>query len=258
MQGKPLVHGSLFVKPGLSFNFVLHNQNKFNYITPLMDDDVLNHTMIGFHQCSGQYNGIDCGLFCIAVFLYLLDDKPVTEDTFNFNHCILLRSKLAAHFNRDIGANEQTSQIVRDCFPQLKVKASLAGSYGVEVVATVPVPSKPSIEDTKNDDDVILLGREDVEIDDKTTNEAKMPSILPERNIASNDKATSNNYDNSTNGDSKPSACPKGNVASAAMNDSQGRIFSLTASNEDTVFKDTLCPLNIVDFSTLDDVSPEA
>ena len=67
------------------------------------------------------------------------------------------------------------------------MKASLAGSYGVEVVATVPVASKPSIEDTKkNDDDVILLSREDIEIDDKTTNKAKTPKTsLPETsNIA--------------------------------------------------------------------------
>jgi hypothetical protein len=240
------------------FNFVLHDKNKFNYITPPTDDDLLNH-MIGFHQCPGQYNDIDCGLFCIAVVLHLLDDKPVTEGTFNFNHCILLRSKLAAHFNRDNGAYEQTSQVVRDCFPQLK-GTSILSSYGVEVVATVPVASKPSIEDTKkNDDDVILLSREDVEIDDETTNEAKTPpTILPESNIASSDTVTSNNDDNSTNaGDSKPSARPKGNhVASDATNDSQGCISSLTTSNEDTVFQDILRELNIVEFPTLDDVGP--
>jgi hypothetical protein len=44
-----------------SFNFVLHNKNKFNNITPPTDDDLLNH-MIGFHQCPVQYNDIDCGL----------------------------------------------------------------------------------------------------------------------------------------------------------------------------------------------------
>ena len=108
----------------------------------------LLNRMIGFHQCPGQYNDIDCGLFCIAVVLHLLNDKPVTEGTFNFNHCILLRSKLAAHFNRDNGAYEQTSQVVRDCFPQLK-GTSILSSYGVKVVATVPVANKPSIEDTK-------------------------------------------------------------------------------------------------------------
>jgi hypothetical protein len=36
--------------------------------------------------------------------------------------------------------------------------------------------------------------------------------ILPESNIASNDAATSNNDDNSTKWDSKPSVRPKGNV----------------------------------------------
>jgi PHD/YefM family antitoxin component YafN of YafNO toxin-antitoxin module len=127
----------------------------------------------------------------------------------------------------------------------------------VEVVAAVPVARKPSIEETKNDDDVILLSREDFAIDDETTNEAKTPPILPESNIASNDAATSNNDDNSTNGESKPSARPKGNVVSNAMNDSQGCISLLTTSNEDTtVFQDILCQLNVFEFPTLDDVSP--
>ena len=60
---------------------------------------------------------------------------------------------------------------------------------------------------------MIDLSREDVEIDDKTANKAKTPpTILPESNIASNDAATSNNDDNSTKWDSKPSVRPKGNV----------------------------------------------
>jgi hypothetical protein len=69
---------------------VLHGKNKLNHITLPSDDDLIRFDIIGFHQCPGQYNDIDCGLFCIAVVLHLLDFKPVTEDTFNFNHCILL------------------------------------------------------------------------------------------------------------------------------------------------------------------------
>ena len=59
----------------------------------------------------------------------------------------------------------------------------IASSYGVEVVATVPATSKPSI-DTKSDDDVILLSREDVEIDDvkaKTPPTIFLNAILPAR-----------------------------------------------------------------------------
>ena len=203
------------------FNFVFHNKNKFNYITPPTDDDLLNQ-MIGFRQCPGHSNDINCGLFCFAVVLYLLDDKPMTKGTFNFNHCILLLSKLAAHFNRNNGAYEQTSQVAQDCFPQLK-STSILSSYGVEVVATVPIASKPSFEDTKNDDEVILLSREDIEIIDVTTNKAKTPpTILHESNIACNNAATSNYDDYSTTGDSQANAGPKGNNASNATNDSQG------------------------------------
>jgi hypothetical protein len=76
---------------------VLHNKNKVNFITPPTDDDLLNH-MIGFHQCPGQYNDIDCGLFCIVVVLHLLDDKPVTEGIFKFKHCYLALIKIGCPF----------------------------------------------------------------------------------------------------------------------------------------------------------------
>jgi hypothetical protein len=66
------------------FFIVFQDKNKFNFITPTTDDDLLNH-MIDFHQCQGQYIDVDCGLFCIADVLHLLDDKPMTEGTFNFN-----------------------------------------------------------------------------------------------------------------------------------------------------------------------------
>ncbi len=103
---------------------------------------------------------------------------------------------------------------------------------------------------------MILLSREDAEIDTKTTNKAKTPpTILPESNIVRNNGAFSNNDDNSTNGESKPSTRPKGSVASDAMNDSQGCISSLTTS-EDTVFQDILCQLNIVESPILDDFGP--
>ena len=82
MQGTPGAWLTVCEVRAFFFNFVLHDKNKFNYITPPTDDDLLNH-MIGFRQCPGQYNGIDCGLFCIAVVLHLLDGKPVTEGTFN-------------------------------------------------------------------------------------------------------------------------------------------------------------------------------
>jgi hypothetical protein len=224
---------------------VLHGKNKLNHIALPSDDDLIRFDIIGFHQCPGQYNGIDCGLFCIAVVLHLLDFKTVTEDTFNFNHCILLRSKLAAHFNRkNDDANEQTSQVVQDCFPELK-GTTILSSYGVEVVVTVPAAAKTNDDD--NDDDVIPVSREDAEMDDVTTEEAKMPQT---RNLSDDDS--------STNGDSKPSARPKPTAAATdATIDSRGCVSSLTNSkNEDISFQDIMRQQNIVEFPTLDDVSP--
>jgi hypothetical protein len=106
---------------------VLHGKNKLNHITLPLDDDLICFDIIAFHQCPGQYNGIDCGLFCIAVVLHLLDFKPVTEDTFNFNHCILLRSKLAAHFNRKNDyANDKQVKLYEIAFQNLRVGLSSA------------------------------------------------------------------------------------------------------------------------------------
>ncbi len=227
---------------------MLHGKNKLNHITLSSDDDLICFDIIAFHQCPGQYNGINCGLFCIAVVLHLLDFKTVTEDNFNFNfnHCILLRSKLAAHFNRkNDDANEQTSQVVRDCFPELK-GTTILSSYGVEVVGTVPAAAKTNDDD--DDDDVILVSREDAEMDDVTTKEAKMPRT---RNLPDDDS--------STNGDSKPSARPKPTAAATdATIDSRGCVSSLTTNskNEDISFQGIMRQQNIVEFPTLDDVSP--
>jgi hypothetical protein len=76
-------------------------------------------------------------------------------------------------------------------------------------------------------------------MDDVTTKEAKMP---PTRNLPDDDS--------STIGDSKP-------AATDAKIDSQGCVSSLTNSkNEDTSFQDIMRQQNIVEFPTLDDVSP--
>jgi hypothetical protein len=84
-------------------------------------------------------------------------------------------------------------------------------------------------------------------MDDVTTEEAKMP---PTRNLPDDDS--------STNGDSKPSACPKPTaVATDTTIDSQGCASLLTNSkNEDTSVQDIMRQQNIVEFPTLDDVSP--
>ena len=152
---------------------------------------------------------------------------------------------MAAHFNRkNDDVNEQTSQVVRDCFPELK-GTTILSSHGVEVVVTVPAAAKTNDDD--DDDDVILISREDAEMDDVTTEEAKMPST---RNHPDDDS--------STNGDSKPSARPKPTAgATDATIESQGCVSSLTNSkNEDTSFQDIMRQQNIVEFPTLDDVSP--
>ena len=87
MQGTP---AWLIVREVRAFFFNLYCTMKACFTLSHHQQIYLLNRMIGFHQCPGQYNDIDCGLFCIAVVLNLLNDKPVTEGTFNFNHFILL------------------------------------------------------------------------------------------------------------------------------------------------------------------------
>ncbi len=126
-----------------SFNFVLHNKNKFNNITPPTDDDLLNH-MIGFHQCPVQYNDIDCGLIlycsCLSSAWWQARDRRYLQ----LQPLCLASIKIGCPFKPWQWWYEQTSQVVRDCFPQLK-GTSILSSDGIEVVANVPVASKPSL-----------------------------------------------------------------------------------------------------------------
>lgn len=95
---------------------------------------------VQYHECPAQRNGIDCGLFCIGVVLHLLDGKIVNNDTFNHQQCHRLRMKLSTHFTHVVhypddrdAIHQQTSQVVRDCFPQLR-GTSIVSAYGVEEV----------------------------------------------------------------------------------------------------------------------------
>ena len=254
------------------FNFVLYDDNKYKSIRRPSTADLLAD--ICFHHCPSQYNNIDCGLFCVAVVLHVLDEKPITKDTFNFNHCILLRSKLAAHFKH--GGAEQTSQVVRDCFPELK-GTTILSNYGVEVVTTVPAKDKPSCLDTNDDDDdvMVLTAGEKVEKNnyDGTMEKAKIP---PKNEYSSGDESDDDGdgffsttsfskgndvvSDDASNEDSKPrSAAPC--KESVAANDVTHDVIHesqdcMTTSNEDTVFQDILRQRNIEEFSSLDDVGP--
>ena len=104
----------------------------------LIDDEVLKK--VEYHDCPGQLNGIDCGLFCIGVVLHLLDGIDVDRGTFTHRHCSQLRLKLSTHFthvlhhadDKDV-VSQPTGQVVRDCFPLLQ-GTSIVGAGGVEDV----------------------------------------------------------------------------------------------------------------------------
>jgi Ulp1 protease family, C-terminal catalytic domain len=104
----------------------------------LSDDEVLRK--VEYHDCPGQLNGIDCGLFCVGVVLHLLDGIEVDRNTFTHRHCSRLRMKLSTHFTHVVHNREDedamsipTGQVVRDSYPLLQ-GTSIVGGGGVEDV----------------------------------------------------------------------------------------------------------------------------
>ena len=143
--------GSRGVETGSRMAAIVCEVNDFfvNYLlykpehTPvvLSDDEVLRK--VDYHDCPGQLNGIDCGLFCIGVVLHLLDGIEVDRDTFTHRHCSRLRMKLSTHFTHVVHNPDDedamsipTGQVVRDCFPLLQ-GTSIVRAGGVEDITPV-------------------------------------------------------------------------------------------------------------------------
>ena len=121
----------------------------------LCDDEVLKK--VEYHDCPGQLNGIDCGLFCIGVVLHFLDDIKVDRDTFTHRNCSRLRLKLSTHVthvvhhgdDKDV-MSQLTGQGVRDCFSLLQ-GASIVGAGGVEDVTPVRFLADMNLADHNDD-----------------------------------------------------------------------------------------------------------
>jgi hypothetical protein len=93
---------------------------------------------VEYHNCPGQLNGIDCGLFCIGVVVHLLDGIKVNGTIFTHQDCLHLRLKFNTHFthvgdNKDVILQPTAGQVVCDCFPLLQ-GTTIVGACGVDDV----------------------------------------------------------------------------------------------------------------------------
>jgi hypothetical protein len=88
---------------------------------------------VHYCDCPIQKNGFDCGLFAVGVVLHLIEGIDVTRETFRQQDITNLRSTLVTVFGGDGADLGTTSQVVRDCFPQLR-GSSILDSFGLEVV----------------------------------------------------------------------------------------------------------------------------
>ena len=117
-------------------NFLLYKPEHKHLI--LCNDEVLKK--VDYHDCPGQLNRIDCGLFCIGVVLHLLDGIEGDRTTFTHQSCSRLRFKLSTHFThlvhhpdvKDV-VSQPTGQVLCDCFLLLQ-GTTIVGAGGVEDV----------------------------------------------------------------------------------------------------------------------------
>jgi hypothetical protein len=113
--------------------------------------------MVEYHDCPRQRNGIDCGLFAVGVVLHLLEGKAINSKTFSPKDIHRLRLELSMHFKTYqppswiFRYHHRTSQLVRDCFPELK-GTTICSMYGVEEVASIaPLGPLKDSDDEKSD-----------------------------------------------------------------------------------------------------------
>ena len=99
---------------------------------------------IDFCACPKQRNGIDCGLFAVAVVLHIIDGIPVTVDTFSQEIITALSNNLTSHLANVKSFRKYTlpSGIVRGVFDALSAMNDMN-----------PHSSDPDIEGSDPDDD---------------------------------------------------------------------------------------------------------
>jgi MULE transposase domain/Ulp1 protease family, C-terminal catalytic domain len=134
---------------------------------------------IDFCACPKQRNGIDCGLFAVAVVLHLIDGIQLTVDTFNQEIITALRNNLTSHFANVKSFRTYTlpSGIVRGVF------GALPATNDRE-----PHSSDPDIEDS-------VLDHDEVQVVKVVETKADTLAAYRARYKANDDASTDSNED---------------------------------------------------------------
>jgi Ulp1 protease family, C-terminal catalytic domain len=88
-----------------------------------LESAILPPKDVMYYPCPSQQNGIDCGLFAVAVILHLIDGIVVEKNTFDQSSITNLRKELAHHLSGVATLNkyQMPAIIVRKWFPQLQL-----------------------------------------------------------------------------------------------------------------------------------------
>jgi hypothetical protein len=115
-------------------NFILSGQ-KHQQVTATA---AVSSTNVHFHPCPSQSNGIDCGLFAVAIVLHIIDGVSVDDTIFDQGCITQLRTELTSHLSgvKCLKKNPLPSSVVRKCFSRLKRFFDVEN----EDVSTVVIP----------------------------------------------------------------------------------------------------------------------
>ena len=133
-------------------SFILHDKQHKH----LRDTDEALIQRVQYGDCPIQENGFDCGLFAVGIILHVIEGKRINTETFKQQHVTNLRSRLATVFAGDSTELGTTSQVVRECFPQLR-GSSILDSFGLEVVSREPKTERRLSSDSAVSDAVMVL-----------------------------------------------------------------------------------------------------
>ena len=244
-------------------NFVLYKPQHKHLVRKIRE---LNEEVV-YYDCPRQRNGIDCGLFAVGVVLHLIEGKAIDSDTFSPKDIHQLRLNLSNHFSQanddlptsDRVLHQQTSRVVRDCFPQLK-GTTILSVHGVEEVTSIALsgPSKSSNHDGHSNAEIVA--------EDATGGNSKVPNhksrtatntVVLTSPVASTITTTrsatrllSLNKEAVVN-DVGSLSHPNGSESGSSKSP-----FAVSSNMDDHVFEEILKERQVEVFNTLDDVEP--
>ena len=137
-------------------NFVLH---EFSALRVEPESQLKN---VDIAACPQQANGVDYGLFTVAVTLHLLEGLEVNRHTFSQDNISEMRKQLAKSFKQDAKSLRfLPAQTVQSCFPHWRARKTSKYPYVKGARDSVVAPRDGYVLGNRADDDIQRAGVND-------------------------------------------------------------------------------------------------